>query len=66
MIFDAFKLLDLEFVESIKRKTLQLFDTMQVRFGVMLVGPTGGGKTTTYKLLAESMNVLRNERFSSD
>ena len=66
MIFDAFKLLDLEFVDSIKRKTLQLFDTMQVRFGVMLVGPTGGGKTTTYKLLAESMNVLRNERFSSD
>jgi len=26
-------------------KTLQLFDTIQVRHGLMLVGPAGGGKT---------------------
>lgn len=39
-------------VDITKRKTLQLFETMNVRFGVMLVGPTGGGKTTIYKILA--------------
>lgn len=38
----------LENVDVIKKKTLQLFDTLNVRFGVMIVGPTGGGKTTTY------------------
>lgn len=27
-------------------KVIQLFDTFNVRFGVMIVGPTGGGKTT--------------------
>ena len=59
-------------VESIERfylqihevfihKVIQLFETFNVRFGVMLVGPTGGGKTTCYKILADTMTALRNE-----
>ena len=32
-------------------KVIQLFETFNVRFGVMLVGPTGGGKTTCYEVL---------------
>lgn len=32
---------------------------MNVRFGVMLVGPTGGGKSTCYKTLAGALTRLR-------
>ena len=31
-------------------KVIQLHDTVLVRHGVMLVGPTGGGKTTVLKV----------------
>ena len=36
-------------------KVIQLFETFNVRFGVMLVGFTGSGKTTCYETLAEVM-----------
>uniref|UniRef100_A0A5F8HIF6 Dynein axonemal heavy chain 6 n=1 Tax=Monodelphis domestica TaxID=13616 RepID=A0A5F8HIF6_MONDO len=39
-------------------KVIQFYETMLVRHGVMLVGPTGGGKTTVYKILAETLGVL--------
>jgi dynein heavy chain len=32
-------------------KVIQLFETFNVRFGVMLVGPTGSGKSTCYEVL---------------
>ena len=37
---------------------MQLFETLNVRFGVMIVGPTGGGKTTIYQVLSECMNRM--------
>lgn len=40
-------------------KTIQLFETFSVRFGVMLVGPTGAGKTTVYKVLEHAMTSLK-------
>jgi dynein heavy chain len=40
-------------------KIIQLFETFNVRFGVMLVGPTTGGKTTDYKMLAAALTKLR-------
>lgn len=40
---------------------LQLYDTIQVRHGVMLVGPTAGGKTTCYQVLAKAMSELPGE-----
>ena len=38
-------------IRSFTDKVLQLYDTIQVRHGLMLVGPTGGGKTTNYNVL---------------
>jgi dynein heavy chain, axonemal len=37
-----------------------------VRFGVMLVGPTGGGKSTCYRVLAHAMTALRNDYHAVD
>eukprot|EP01083_Nonionella_stella_P245320 852816_1 len=42
-------------------KIIQLFDTFDVRFGVMLVGPTGGGKTEIYNILSDAMTYLRKD-----
>lgn len=47
-----------EFME----KVIYLYETFNVRFGVMLVGPTGGGKTTCYEVLADVMTTLRNDK----
>jgi len=41
-------------------KIIQLFDTFEVRFGVMIVGPTGAGKTTCYEVLQHAMSDLRS------
>ncbi|XP_064233928.1 dynein axonemal heavy chain 6 isoform X5 [Aotus nancymaae] len=41
------------------RKVIQFYETMLVRHGVMLVGPTGGGKTTVYRVLAETLGNLQ-------
>ena len=51
-------------------KVIQLFETFNVRFGVMLVGPTGSGKTKCYEVLRETMVYLRehddpDERFQN-
>ena len=35
----------------IEPQVVQLIDTIGVRHGLMLVGPTGGGKTCNYRLL---------------
>ena len=39
-------------------KVFQLYDVMSVRHGLMLVGPTGGGKTTTLHLLRDAITAL--------
>ncbi|XP_072930463.1 dynein axonemal heavy chain 6 isoform X2 [Epargyreus clarus] len=40
------------------RKVIQLHETMIVRWGVMLVGPTGGGKTAVLHVLGDTYTRL--------
>ena len=40
-------------------KVIQLYETMLVRHGLMLVGPTGGGKTVCYQVLAQVLEMLK-------
>ncbi|CAD7943415.1 unnamed protein product [Amoebophrya sp. A25] len=40
------------------QKMFELFDMIQVRHGMMLVGPTGGGKTCNYRVLQKACTVL--------
>ena len=40
-------------------KVIELFETFNVRFGVMLVGLTGSGKTTCYEVLEKTMTTMR-------
>mmetsp|Transcript_18662 Transcript_18662/g.41434 ORF Transcript_18662/g.41434 Transcript_18662/m.41434 type:complete len:1758 (-) Transcript_18662:2744-8017(-) len=39
-------------------KVIQLLDTIGVRHGLMLVGPTGGGKTCNYRVLQRGRTAL--------
>ncbi|TSN95723.1 Dynein heavy chain 6, axonemal [Bagarius yarrelli] len=57
-IEEALKARSLQPVSSMTGKVIQLYETMLVRHGVMLVGPTGGGKTTVYLALADALLAL--------
>ncbi|XP_046331899.2 dynein axonemal heavy chain 6-like [Haliotis rufescens] len=56
----------LQHVEAQVKKVIQFYETMLVRHGVMLVGPTGGGKTTIYKILATTLTNLHADGLSTD
>lgn len=56
----------LQRVEGHIVKIEQLFETFNVRFGVVLVGPTGAGKTAAYRVLAAAMSDLRKAGSTSE
>ncbi len=58
--------LGFQVVQEFVVKIIQLFDTFEVRFGVMLVGPTGGGKTTNFKVLAHAHSKLKESGLNDD
>lgn len=44
--------------EAWVEKTLQLYQIQQLRHGVMMVGPTSSGKTTSWRTLLEAMTAV--------
>ena len=50
--------LNIQPVEAFTTKIIQLYETTIVRHGLMLVGPTGGGKTMCYRTLGMAMSLL--------
>lgn len=48
-------------VPALVTKCIQLYETMVVRWGVMLVGPTGGGKTRVLHTLASCLTKLHDD-----
>ena len=56
---------NIELKQMFEAKIIQLYDTLQVRHGLMIVGPAGGGKTMNYTVLKEAITALsaEDERF---
>lgn len=46
--------------EPFIQKVIQLYDTIQVRHGLMIVGPSGGGKTKNWNILRKSISDLND------
>ena len=57
----SFSKAHLENIPILVEKTKQLFDLLAHRFGVILVGPPGSGKSTCIEILKDSMTTLRKE-----
>ena len=55
------KAMNLQSVDNFMTKIIQLYDTIQVRHGLMIVGPTGGGKTCNWKVLSKSISNLEGQ-----
>ncbi|KAJ1566067.1 Dynein heavy chain 1, axonemal, partial [Nowakowskiella sp. JEL0078] len=51
--------LELQPEEVFIKKCIQLYETTVVRHGLMLVGPTGGGKTSCCRVLAKSLSNIQ-------
>ena len=49
----------LQAVHSFVTSCIQLYETIVVRHGLMVVGPTGGGKTEIISVLADALILLR-------
>ena len=59
-------ILNLQPAPPFLEKIIQLYDTTLVRHGLMIVGPTGGGKTCNYQTLAHAMTQINNlEKFAT-
>ncbi|KAJ3073482.1 Dynein heavy chain 1, axonemal [Podochytrium sp. JEL0797] len=44
------------------KKCIQLYETTVVRHGLMLVGPTGGGKTCCTRVLSRALSALQGKK----
>ncbi|XP_025602682.2 dynein axonemal heavy chain 1-like [Athalia rosae] len=51
----------LQDIDEYVKKVIQLYETTVVRHGLMLVGPTGSGKTKCYEILKDACTNLRGK-----
>ncbi|KAF6769689.1 hypothetical protein AHF37_12303, partial [Paragonimus kellicotti] len=65
-IHNAVTDMGLQIVPEQVTKVIQFYETLLVRHGVMLVGPTGGGKTTVYRVLIKVLTNLHEAGLSSE
>ncbi|XP_061882783.1 dynein axonemal heavy chain 6 [Entelurus aequoreus] len=65
-IVDCIVKRNLQPLATMINKVIQLYETMIVRHGVMLVGPTGGGKSSVYNVLADALITLYNSECRDD
>lgn len=49
---------NLQFKERFMQKIIQLYDMIKCRHGLMIVGPADSGKTTTYRVLADTLTLV--------
>ena len=59
-ILETCERLNLQPEQNFIEKIYQLYDTTKVRHGLMIVGPTGGGKTSNYEVLSKAMSALKH------
>ncbi|KAK4872624.1 hypothetical protein RN001_014653 [Aquatica leii] len=60
-IEDCLLMQGLQIEEAMIKKVIQLYETMLVRWGVMLVGPTGGGKTSILNTLRMALEKMHED-----
>ena len=46
-------------IDTFVTKVIQLYETLEVRIGVMIIGPATAGKSTCYRVLAKTLTELR-------
>jgi dynein heavy chain len=62
----AIQVAGLQPVDGFITKVAQLYDTFAVRFGVMLVGAAGSGKSACHDVLAKALSALRDAGSSNE
>jgi dynein heavy chain 2 len=55
---EAYKELDLVYMETQCEKVFQMYESCRQRMGVVLVGPSGSGKTTIWRVLERALTKL--------
>ncbi|KAJ1569497.1 Dynein heavy chain 1, axonemal [Cladochytrium tenue] len=54
--------LNLQPEDAFIKKCIQLYETTVVRHGLMLVGPTGGGKTSCLHILSQALSAIQGRK----